>query len=203
LAKPANLPIGAIIDLLKNHFYSSYNSVGASRLPVLALYAAYQCLIDEVKRFEGKTLAPIESHTSADRRSGRIGDIEISNPDGRPFEAVEVKHGIALTAQLVKDAYDKFSKTQVLRYYLLSTYDYIEESELEKIKAEVDRIKNIHGCQVIVNGLTKTLNYYLRLLSDPAMFIDCYVNLLEGDTALKFEHKQRWNEILSPSSHDL
>ncbi len=199
LAKPVNLPIGSIIDLLNRHFFSNYNSVGASRLPVLALYAAYQCLIDEVKRFEGKTLAPIESHTSADKRSGRIGDIEISNPDGKPFEAVEVKHGIPLTAQLVKDAYDKFSKTQVLRYYLLSTNDITEKHELEKITTEVERIKNIHGCQVIVNGLTKTLNYYLRLLSDPAKFIDCYVDSLEEDNALKFEHKQRWNELLAPS----
>ncbi len=200
LAKPANLPIRSIVELLKSHFYSKYSSEGASRLPVIALYAVYQCLITEVKRFNGKVLASIESHTAADRRSGRIGDIEVSNPDGKPFEAVEVKHGVPLSAQLVKDAYDKFSKTQVLRYYLLSTNDNIEAPEQDKINAEIERIKNIHGCQVIVNGLTKTLYYYLRLLSDPAEFIDHYVDLLEMDTALKFEHKQRWNELLSPSN---
>jgi DNA (cytosine-5)-methyltransferase 1 len=50
-----------------------------------------------VKRFEGKKLLDIESHTSADSRSGRIGDIDIVDEKGRAFEAVEVKHGIPIT----------------------------------------------------------------------------------------------------------
>ena len=143
------------------------------------------------------TLAPIESHTSSDKRSGRIGDIEVTDASGKPFEAVEVKHGISVSAQLVRDAHEKFSKTRVQRYYLLSTNEHIEPSEKIKIEAEIERIKNLHGCQVIPNGLLKTLAYYLRLLSDPADFVECYVDLLEQDSSLKFEHKQRWNELNS------
>lgn len=196
LAKPLNLPIATIVDLLSKHFDTKYSAEGASRLPVLALYAAYQCLINETKRFEGKTLLPIESHTSADSRSGRIGDIDIVDEKERAFEAVEVKHGIAITAQLVKDAFEKFKTTQVNRYYLLSTAN-IDISQNDEIDQEIDRIKNIHGCHVIANGLTHSLKYYLRLLSDTSEFIENYVNLIENDTALKFEHKKQWNTIIS------
>jgi DNA (cytosine-5)-methyltransferase 1 len=196
LARPINLPIATIVDLLSKHFDTKYSAEGASRLPVLALYAAYQCLINETKRFEGKTLLPIESHTSADSRSGRIGDIDIVDEKERAFEAVEVKHGIAITTQLVKDAFEKFKTTQVNRYYLLSTAN-IDISQKDEIDQEIDRIKNIHGCHVIANGLTHSLKYYLRLLSDTSEFIENYVNLIENDTALKFEHKKQWNTIIS------
>jgi DNA (cytosine-5)-methyltransferase 1 len=196
LAKPLNLPIATIVELLTKHFEAKYSSEGASRLPVLALYAAYQCLINEIQRFDGKMLLPIESHTSADSRSGRIGDIDIVDEKNRAFEAVEVKHGIAITAQLVRDAFEKFKTTQVSRYYLLSTAN-IDSFQKTEIDQEIDRIKNIHGCHVIANGLTHSLKYYLRLLSDTSEFIENYVNLIENDTALKYEHKKAWNAIIS------
>lgn len=196
LAKPHNLQIATIIDLLTKHFDTKYSAEGASRLPVLALYAAYQCLVNETKRFNEKILLPMESHTSADTRSGRIGDIDIVDEKERAFEAVEVKHGIPITAQLVKDAFEKFKTTQVTRYYLLSTAN-IDASQADEINKEVERIKNIHGCHVIANGLINSLKYYLRLLSDTSEFIENYVNLIETDTSLKFEHKTEWNNIIS------
>jgi len=196
LAKPLNLPIATIVDLLTKHFESRYSAEGASRLPVLALYAAYQCLIQETKRFEGKELLEIESHTSADSRSGRIGDIDIVDSKNKAFEAVEVKHGISITSQLIKDAFEKFKTTQVNRYYLLSTAN-IDKKEIDNINEEIERIKNIHGCHVIANGLNDSLKYYLRLLSDTSVFIANYVNLIENDKALKYEHKKQWNIIIS------
>jgi len=196
LAKPHNLQIATIVDLLTKHFDSKYSADGASRLPVLALYAAYQCIVNETKRFEGKLLLPMESHTSADSRSGRIGDIDIIDEKGRVFEAVEVKHGIPISVQLIKDAFEKFKTTQVTRYYLLSTAN-IDVSQKDEIEKEIERIKNIHGCHVIANGLIPSLKYYLRLLSDTSEFIENYVDLVEKDTALKFEHKKEWNNIIS------
>jgi DNA (cytosine-5)-methyltransferase 1 len=196
LAKPTTLAINSILYLLDQHFNGPYKAEGASRLPVLAIYAAYQCLINEAKRFEGKQLLPIESHTSSDKSSGRIGDIDILDERQRAFEAVEVKHGIAITLQLVQDAYKKFQTTPVDRYYILSTA-YPDQDEYVKIEVEIQRIKNVHGCQLIVNGIMPTLRYYLRLLANTFEFIDNYVNLLEIDQALKFEHKERWNGLIS------
>lgn len=197
LAKPTTLSINSILGVLDAHFHASYKAEGASRLPVLAFYAIYECLITEAKRFNGKQLLPIESHTSADARSGRIGDIEIIDENNRAFEAVEVKHGITISLQLVLDAYAKFQTTAVNRYYILSTAPKTKEDESCKIEMEIQRIKNVHGCQLIVNGIMPSLKYYLRLLENSFEFIDKYVNLLENDTALKFEHKENWNKIIS------
>lgn len=196
LAKPTTLAINTILGLLDKHFNGIYKAEGASRLPVLAIYAAYQSLINETKRFAQKSLLPIESHTSSDKRSGRIGDIDIVDENNKSFEAVEVKHGIQITLALVEDAYAKFQTTRVDRYYILSTAE-SDKIELVKIEAEIQRIKNVHGCQLIVNGIMPTLKYYLRLLDKTADFIENYVTLLEDDKALKFEHKQRWNMLIS------
>lgn len=200
LAKPTNLSISIILDVLYNHFNSKYKAEGASRLPVLAIYAIYQCLIKEAKRFENMTLVPIESHTSADTRSGRIGDIEIIDLKNRPFEAVEVKYEIPITLKIVQDAYAKFQTTPVKRYYILSTAPQRDEEELDAVQNEIQKIRNVHGCQIIVNGIMPSLKYYLRLLKDTFEFIDYYVDLLEADTALKFEHKHRWHNLIGELS---
>lgn len=196
LAKPHSLSIAAIIKLLEKHFSYHYNSSGASRLPTLALYAAYQCMMGQVARYKDKILCPLESHNSADSQSGRIGDIDVNNENGNAFEGVEIKHEIPITAQLVADAYEKFKIHNTNRYYLLTTAD-MDSADWEAIEREVAHISQIHGCQVIVNGVYTTLKYYLRLMNDPAEFIDKYVELLKHDETVKFQHKTIWNDIVS------
>jgi len=196
LARPTNLSINDVIKRLELHFSSNYSSSGAARLPVLSIHAVYSCLINELDRYKGKILLPLEEHTSADVRSGRIGDIEISNDDNTPYEAVEVKFGIEITKQLVSDVYSKINHTQVDRYYILSTSG-VKENEITGISDEILKIRNLHGCQLIVNGIQKTLEYYLRLLKNTKDFINYYVELLESDATIKFEHKKRWNNIIN------
>ena len=196
LAKPHSLHIAAIIKLLEKHFTYHYTTHGASRLPTLAVYAAYQCMMTQVARYNGKVLCPLESHNSADSQSGRIGDIDVNNKNGSAFEGVEIKHEIPITVQLVKDAYEKFKGHDTDRYYLLTTAN-MDTADWDGIEKEVARISQIHGCQVIVNGVYTTLKYYLRLLNDPAEFIDKYVELLKHDETVKFQHKTAWNDIIS------
>ena len=97
LAKPHSLSISKIIKLLERHFTYHYTCAGASRLPTLAIYAAYQCMMGQVARFNNKILCPLESHNSADTQSGRIGDIDVNNENGTAFEGVEIKHEIQIT----------------------------------------------------------------------------------------------------------
>ncbi len=196
LAKPHSLSISSIIKLLEKHFTYKYNCQGGSRLPVLAVYAAYECMINEVDRYEDKVLCPLESHNSADTQSGRIGDIDINDKNGEAFEGIEIKHSIEITAQLVKDAYEKFKIHKTDRYYLLTTAN-MEASDWESIDEEIKRISNIHGCQVIVNGVYSSIKYYLRLLRDPSEFTDKYVELLKRDDTVKFQHKEAWNKIVN------
>lgn len=195
LAKPHRLSIASIIKLLRKHFTYGYTCAGASRLPTLAIYAAYQCMMSQVARYEEKILCPLESHNSADSQSGRIGDIDVNNRNGSAFEGVEIKHEIPITRQLVADAYEKFKVYNTDRYYLLTTAN-MDAADWNSIDSEIRRISQIHGCQVIVNGVYSTLNYYLRLMKDPAEFIDRYVELLKTDETVKFQHKIAWNELV-------
>jgi len=196
LAKPHSLSITAIIELLKKHFTAKYACAGASRLPTLAVYAAYQCMMSQVARYNEKVLCPLESHNSSDSQSGRIGDIDVNNTDNTAFEGIEIKHEIIITKGLVTDAYEKFKIYNTDRYYLLTTAN-MENAEWDSINAEIGRIAQIHGCQVIVNGVYTTLKYYLRLLNDTAEFIDFYVELLKTDETIKFQHKTMWNSVVS------
>lgn len=196
LAKPHSLSISKIINLMEKHFTYHYTCSGASRLPVLAIYAAYECMMGQVARYEDKVLCPLASHNSADSQSGRIGDVDVNNPNGSAFEGVEIKHEIQITKQLVADAYEKFKVHNTDRYYLLTTAN-MDFADWNLIDDEIQRISQIHGCQVIVNGVYSTLKYYLRLLKDPAEFVDRYVELMKVDDTIKFQHKVAWNDIIS------
>lgn len=196
LAKPHSLSISKIIKLLEKHFTYHYTCAGASRLPSLAIYAAYECMMGQVARYDEKILCPLANHNSADAQSGRIGDVDVNNQNGSAFEGVEIKHEIQITKQLVSDAYEKFKVYNTDRYYLLTTAN-MDSADWDAIDEEIQRIANIHGCQVIVNGVYSTLKYYLRLLKDPAEFIDHYVELLKNDDTIKFQHKVAWNNIIS------
>uniref|UniRef100_A0AB33J911 DNA methyltransferase n=1 Tax=Prevotella sp. GTC17259 TaxID=3236795 RepID=A0AB33J911_9BACT len=197
LATPQNLSVAAIIQLLSQHFLFHYFSHGAARLPVLALYAIYQSLFeDDFKRYSGKTLLGLESHTSADTRSGRLGDIDIIDDKGNPFEAVEVKFEIEISHEIVTIAREKIQPSTVSRYYILSTKSILDK-DYSKIENDVKQIKNVHGCQLIINGVFPTLKYYLRLLDDTSLFIKNYVHLLMTDKTIKYEHKRKWNELIS------
>ena len=89
--KEKKMSIDSIIILLEKHF-ALCSEVGKSRLPVLAIYSIYEVIMSELNRYNEKYLKPLESHTSADYRSGGIGDIEICYNNGVPFEGLEIKY---------------------------------------------------------------------------------------------------------------
>lgn len=196
IARPQNLSIHTIVGVLDKHFYHKYNSRGASRLPVLALYSLYQVLIGEIKRFDEKVLLPLENHTSADKQSGRLADIDIVDNSGMPFEAVEVKFDIPVSVDIIERAKSKILPTSIKRYYILSTLP-VKAEEKDEISKITTQIKNVHGCALIVNGVIDTIKYYLRLLDNTAVFIDNYASLLETDSSIKYEHREVWNKIIA------
>lgn len=190
--------IGKIVNHLKQHFSHNYGVAGAARLPVLAVYSAYEMLMT-IERYKGKILLPLKSHTTSDSKSGGIGDIEVQNKNGEFFEAVEIKHNIQISSGIVKTAYQKFSQMSVSRYYLLTTAEPNIE-DMQSVNKLVGGIHTQHGCEVIINGIIPSLKYYLRLLSNPKLFIDCYSKNLQLDfnqnTDIKAIHLQYWEGLL-------
>ena len=195
LSIPKTKDIQLIVGLFNNHFFHQYKaSKGASRLPVLALYAVYSVLIDQVNRYKGMTLKPLEAHSAADAQTGAIGDIEISKgKNGEIFEAVEVKHNIAISDIIIQNAAKKIMDKSVDRYYILTTHQNCEPDE--ELSKSISIIKEMYNCQLIANGLIPSLKYYLRLLSDPSLVFPKYVELLVEDKAIKHEHRDIWNKL--------
>ena len=58
-----------------------------------------------------KALSTLKSHTTSDIKSGGIGDIEVLDENENFFEAVEIKHNIPISSDIV--AYQKFADTSV------------------------------------------------------------------------------------------
>ena len=196
LDRPVNLTVAQIIARLTAHFAAT--EPGAARLPTLAIHAVYRRLTAEMRRYEGCKLEPLQPHTAADEKTGMLGDVQVTDADGRAMEAVEIKHNIPLTAALVRDCYAKFKTSSVRTFYLLSTRDEIADPEAVD-RALADILRN-HGCQMIVNGLVPTLKYYLRLLNDAGAFVDEYVAHLETDPAVNYALKEAWNQLGGDSS---
>ncbi len=188
-----NVQISEIMKILHEHFEYQYGTHGGAKLPVLAFYAIYTFLICEMSRYENANLLPLGSHTASDRTSNSSGDIEIEK-DGKIFEALEMKLGKIPDEQMVRVAFDKIIKFNTERYYILSSLDPIE---IGKINELIFQIQTEHGCQLIVNGLYKTLSYYLRLISNPKLFLNKYIELVEHDYELSIEHKIKLKDILT------
>lgn len=196
ISQESDLSIKEIMKMLEEHFYQKYTSRGASILPVVAIHSIYECLVREVGRYKEKELSPLGSHYSSDRSSKDEGDVIVRNSDGLTYEAVEVKFDIPVNTTMILDAYEKIKKSSLQRYYILSTFDPSPE-EKESFEVIVKQIEEEHGCQMIVNGLMKTLTYYLRLLEDTNIFINTYLEELSNHPEINKEHLVSWNYIMS------
>ena len=179
------------MELLDKHFNRKYSVAGAARLPVLAIYSVYECMMDEVKDFpEKNSSTEITRLQTRDRASRDIVGKVIVNFRGRRSKA---RHQI--TEQMHAYAYSKFKDYPVNRYYLLSTAG-IKDGEESGVNAVSHRAATEHGCQFIINGVMHSLDY-LRLLENTDKFLDNYIKNVIADPALKFEHKNELQKLLA------
>ena len=195
LENPESLTIDRIIHALDTHFSYNYGTHNGAKLPVLAFYAIYESIINEVKRYEGCELAPLASLTACDLTSKASGDIELFK-DGCHFESIEIKLNKKIDASIVRVVEEKVYKFNPVRYYILSYYG-VQEGEENAIIDVVTKVKEEHGCQIIINGLLPTIKYYLRLVSSLERFVERYSELVQGDKELQKIHKEVWNSIVS------
>ena len=192
LTRPKNLPIKSVSKLLDRHFSMHYRT-GGPRLPQVAIFALYQCLMESVERYEGLSLEPLQRMKSADRKAGTVGDVVVAREE-TPVEGVETKYGQPVRSINVHEAMDKVRSERVSRYYVLSTGGVLEGDQ-EEIDSLVEGFRRQNGCEMIVNGVIETITYYLRLLPDTSSFLANYAELVETDEDLGYEHRIGWNEV--------
>ncbi len=190
LARPVRLSIAELVERLRQHH--DVKASGAARLPVLAVHAILTVLARETDRYRKCTVQALEAHTTADSRSNVIGDINVVDRDGILFEGYEIKHNVPITSDLIQTSFEKLQTTPVKVFYILTTYSH---ANYDKFKPDIAHVARTHGCQLIVNGVDRTLLYYLRLIGETRSFVDAYVSNLENDAAITFELKELWNQI--------
>ena len=139
---------------------------------------------------------PPNRHTANDKE-GWIGDIQVDHQDGTPFEGVEIKANKEITSDMVRALPEKLRGNTVDRYYILSNREtYVSDANIRDINEVVTSVRQQTGCQVIVNGLNKSLWYYLRMIESPDVFLRYYTEQVQNDLDTKDEHKQLWSTIL-------
>lgn len=189
--------IAQIVQLFNAHFSHKYQSKGASRLPVLAVCAVYTVMMEQVIRYNNKVLLPLKSHSAADERTKAAGDIEVAGEDNSIYEALEIKHGIPISILLIDECGRKIEAmvSKPERYYLLTTH-----ANCRPDSNMSDALKSIAektGCQIVVNGVLPTMQYYLRLLTEPSLIFPHYLDLLTKEPAIAHEHVIAWRDILA------
>jgi DNA (cytosine-5)-methyltransferase 1 len=192
LTRPKNLSIDQVLELLRAHFFAKYKT-NAPRLPQVAIYALYECMMPTISRYHGYKLQPLERMKTANRKSGTVGDIDVNFND-QPIEAVEVKHGVRISKLHVAEAIQKIKSASVERYLILSTAGIQGEDAKAINELSVDFRKS-NGCEIIVNGVIETIGYYLRLLRSTNDFVNQYTKKLEVDEDLDYEHRLAWNRL--------
>jgi DNA (cytosine-5)-methyltransferase 1 len=177
--------------MLEEHFQSP----NSSHLPVIAIYSIYQLLIDEVVFYSALKLRELGRHEAADLRTGSIGDIELEDSDGDVIEGSEIKHGIEIDLPIILRAKEKILKSKTKRYYILTTHHNcgIISDDVLNVSRE---IYNLHGAQVIINGVLPTIKYYLRMCRNPSTFINNYSNNLASQSSVTTVQLQYWDGLL-------
>ncbi|MDR0485335.1 MAG: DNA methyltransferase [Elusimicrobiota bacterium] len=190
-----NININVVLSMLSKHFQIK----NSSRLPVIAVYSMYEALFDKFDRYRDKQLIPLQPHTSSDKHT--FGDIEIYTRDGKPFEIVEIKHNVPIDEYLIFDVIKKISKTEIDRYYILTTFEnsFKNSAEEKKVLDTVLNIKKENGIDIIANGILTTIKYYLRFIDNYECFLKIYTDNLIKDakmsTEIKSFHIEEWNKI--------
>jgi DNA (cytosine-5)-methyltransferase 1 len=192
LARPKLLAIDQIVGLLDSHLSRKYGR-SAPRLPQLAIYAIYQCLLPAVGRYQGCELASLLPMKAADRKAKTVGDVVVLQ-SGLPFEGVEVKHGTPINTSHMAEAIAKLETAEARRYLILSTAG-VFSGDGDELKDLAAKFRKSNGCEIIIDGVLETIRYYLRLLDDPVEFINRYASLVEEDKDLDYEHRVAWNDL--------
>ena len=192
LSRPVNLSVAQVVDKIRQHL--GLQTTGTARLPVLAVHAILTILTREIGRYAGCVVLPLEHHNTADARIDLIGDVHIVDANNTLFEGYEVKHNIPISSGLIQTSFEKLRTTPVQRFYILTTYHHDTYAEFE---TDIRQVAQEHGCQLIVNGVAPTLQYYLRLIGSTREFVNAYVTNLETDPSVTYRIKQAWNEIVA------
>jgi len=166
-----------IVTILEQHLESK----GASRLPVLAIAAAYNA----AHEYLHEKILPLESHNAADKQTGSLGDLEVTMlDDDGVITSYEMK-AKRVTENDINHALTKIDETGTrIDNYIFITTDVIDVEVLEYAKSIYDKTG---GIEVAILDCVSFIRYFLHLFHRIRLhYLDAYQELLmqEPDSAV-------------------
>lgn len=173
----------AIVTLLKQHIACK----NASRLPVLAVAAAYEAAGTRL----AESMLPLNSHNAADLQTGSLGDVEICLVgENEVVTAYEMKMK-RVTRDDIDAAVTKITRApSKIHNYLFVTTDGID-MDVEEYAATL--YERLDGTEIAILDCIGFLRHFLHLFHRVrADYIDAYQNLVlnEPDSAVSQNLKE-------------
>lgn len=160
---------------------------GSSRLPVLAVAAAYTAAGAKF----GERIKPLGSHNAADLQTGAIGDVEVVlTDDGDVVTGYEMKTR-RVTREDINGALRKIADLRVQNYIFITT-DVIDR-EVKDYAASL--YESTGGIEVVVLDCLSFLRYFLHLFHRSRLqFLEVYQALVlaEPESAVGQPLKIAW-----------
>lgn len=167
----------AIIDLIQQHLRCK----GASRLPVLAVAAAYHAASVRL----GERCLPLQSHTAADEQTGSLGDLEITLTDDDDIVTGYEMKMKRIAREDVDRALQKIiSSGKTIDNYIFITTDIIDRDVEEYVRSLYEKTG---GVEIVILDCIGFLRHFLHLFHRLRMeFVEAYQILLlaEPDSAV-------------------
>ena len=172
-----------IVTLLDQHL----KSPGSSRLPVLAVAAAYQAVGAKF----GESIKPLGSHNAADLQTGTIGDVEVILTDGNNVVTGYEMKTRRVMREDINSALRKIADLRVQNYIFVTT-DVIDR-EVKEYAASL--YESTGGVEVVVLDCLSFLRYFLHLFHRSRLqFLETYQTLVlaEPESAVGQPLKIAW-----------
>jgi hypothetical protein len=183
--KQEAVPLSAenIVTLIQQHL----NCKGASRLPVLAVAAAYTA----AEKCLGEAVKPLQGHNAADVQTGSLGDVEITLVnDEKVVTSYEMKMR-RVTREDIDHGLRKINDSgKRVDNYIFITTDVIDP---EVAEYAISLYEKTGGIEFVVLDCIGFIRHYLHLFHRLRQdFLDWYQEfvLAEAETAVRQELKE-------------
>lgn len=163
--------ITSILEMVASHL-SDGNETAAKRRSVLLIYCLYSLLMDG-ERYQDKFFMPLHDPEVLTHGFTGIGDIAISDDNGDLFECIQIIPNASLSPTGVEKACAGILSYTPQRICLLTIAEPYNV-DMNAIRRTTDDIYQSYGCKVLVAGLLPTISDGLRLINEPANFLDTY-----------------------------
>ena len=172
-----------IVNLIKGQF----DIAGASRLPVLLVTAAYNCIEGKL----GEKVLPLNAHNAADSQTGSLGDVEVTlRSDDEIVTVYEMKMKRVIDTDIL-GALTKLVGRKKIDNYIFITTDVIDPI----VQSQARDLYTKYGVEFVILDCIGFVRHFLHLFHRHRVdFLNAYQKLIlsEPPNTVPQTQKELW-----------